>query len=170
MVSGSLDVIVATGVGTIVATGVGALLGWILAEWSSWRKMSFEWKLRRYERPMERLSAFYEGVAATRKGGAATDPREEFLAEYRRAWLYSPDDVIRAGNTFLRAVSTSEPVDAAERRRAALDFVTALRWDLFRWGPLRWGPLRRGPLRRTQLTGDDFEFWSPTHDQPSPAG
>lgn len=152
MVSGSPEV--------IVATGVGTLFGWILSEWSSWRKMSFEWKLRRYERLMERLSAFYEGVAATREGGAATDPRDEFLAEYRRAWLYSPDDVIRAGNTFLWAVSTSERVDAAERRRAALGFVTALRWDLFRWGP----------FRRTRLTGDDFEFWSPTGDQPNPAG
>ncbi len=155
MFSGPLDFLTPA-----VVAGGFTILGWALSEWSRWRKMSFEWKLARYERLMERLSAFYEGVAATRNGGAATDLRDEFLAEYRRAWLYSPDDVVRAGNTFLRAVSTSERVDAAERRRAALGFVTALRWDLF----------RLGPFRRTRLTGDDFEFWSPTGDQPSPVG
>jgi hypothetical protein len=123
----------------------GVAVGWWLQERSRQQQASFEWRLARYEELMARLSAFYEGAPGVTTPAAAAEARESFLEHFRRAWLYAPDDVVRAGQAFLGLVSTGASVDESARRGAALAFVVAMRKDL------------RG---RTGLSGDDFQFWS----------
>ncbi len=66
------------------------------------------------------------------------------MREARLAWLYCPDDVVRALNEFFEAVKSGadQPVD---RSRAARQLVLRIRKEL---------------LGRTSLTEKEVEFWS----------
>ena len=56
--------------------------------------------------------------------------KERFIEQIRLAWLYCPDEVIRAGYTFLATVSDTATSSHQERERAHAEFVISLRRDL----------------------------------------
>jgi hypothetical protein len=139
---GLVEVARELGLGTIV----GVALGWFLQEWSRRRQGSFEWREAHYGALMAALSAFYERpVTPGRSRPGTFEAREAFLEQYRRAWLFAPDEVLDAADEFLEAVRTDASVDEATRGRRAKAFVIAKRKDL------------RGKTRRT---AEDVQFWS----------
>lgn len=108
----------------------GVAFGWWLQERSRRRQADFEWRVTRYSELMVSLSAFYQGGGNSRGGTGANTALQSFLGHYRRAWLYAPNDVLKAGNEFLETVRVGSLVDDTRRERAARAFVMAMRRDL----------------------------------------
>ena len=123
----------------------GGILAWWLGQKS---KLTWEQHIRKEER--------YKGILLSVTGFHATSQEEDqenkerkdkFIQELRIAWLYCPDDVIRAGNAFLATVATGVQASNEDRDRALAAFVIALRLDLH---------------GETTLTNEDYKNWSST--------
>lgn len=122
--------------------GIGATL-WLAAkeyretERAKKEERAYVRRERRYAGLLKSLPGFF--VNSTNR--AATD---EFIREYNLAWLYCPDDVVRACNSFLLAASGRHPMTDDERKATLANLVVTMRRDL------------RG---ESGLTADEFEVW-----------
>jgi hypothetical protein len=122
----------------VLAGVVPVSVAWGLNEWSKRRETARARREERYFELVSDLAAFYDSSSPDLAG------RDRFVREARLAWLYCPDNVVRALNEFLQAVQGRDggPV---ERSRAARQLVLRIRKEL---------------LGRTSLTEKEVEFWS----------
>lgn len=140
----------------------GATLVWICSVWTWFRSQAAERKQREYNRKeglyrelLRTLNVFY-------KGGPQTGA-EPFLEQYRLAWLYAPDDVIRILNRLagvltinlseqcmspdqLLLIQKARDVDGAQ---ILSELVAAIRKDLL-----------ESAGKRTQLAAVDFGHYT----------
>ena len=92
---------------------------------------------------LKSIRIFYKGNASPGAGA--------FLEQYRLAWLYAPDDVIRAIEAFL--ITQTQNVQAEQKNQlgqeALRQLVSSIRKDLFATAKLP-----------TTLTAADFSHYS----------
>ena len=79
-----------------------------------------------------RYRAFLESIRGFYASSQSTNEKERFLLELRLAWLYCPDDVIKAGYAFLDTVSVGANCSDQEKERALARFELSLRKDIHR--------------------------------------
>ena len=125
----------------IIIALASVVVAWLLNEHA---KLRWEKRLRKEER----YKAFHESIRGFYVASQDTEQKEQFLQELRLAWLYCPDDVIKAGNAFLRTVATGAHCSDEEKERVLAEFVIALRRDLHG--------------RKTKLTVEDHHVWRST--------
>lgn len=74
------------------------------------------------------------------------DLKRKFVDELQLCWLYCPDEVIRKGYAFTDTVMVGAQPSSEEMRKAAGEFVAAIREDL----------LSRDSVEDTGLKGSDY--------------
>lgn len=92
-----------------------------------------EWAKRRwenYKRKEERYLVLLKSLRGFYVGSQNAAEKERFTEQIRLAWLYCPDEVIRAGYAFLATVSDTATSSDQEKERALAEFVISLRRDL----------------------------------------
>ena len=124
----------------IVVPLAGGIFAWWLNERSRLKWEKCIRKEDRYRGFLESIQGFY--VTSQNE-----EQKEKFLRELRLAWLYCPDDVIKAGNAFLGTVATGAQSSDEVKERALAEFEIALRRDLH---------------GKTELTFEDHRIWHST--------
>lgn len=116
------DIISSPGFWGILIPAMTAVVGWLATEnrklfWERYRK-----KEERYIELMETLGGFYD---------RSPDPDlvNRWVRNYRLCWLYAPDQIIYAANSFMRAL-TDKTKSGKERQPALALLVLAIRTDL----------------------------------------
>ena len=125
--------------GVVVPLAVGVLVWWL----NERSKLKWEKQIRkedRYRGFLESIQGFY--ITSQNK-----EQKDKILQELRLAWLYCPDDVIKAGNAFLETVATDVQNSNEEKERTLAEFVIACRRDLH---------------GETELTVEDYRIWRST--------
>jgi len=99
--------------GLIIATVIGAV-AWIYQR--AWDRQQA--RIERYEAILDSLPGFTQG---------RLNPNQidDVLKEFRRLWLFAPDDVIKAANAFVAAAEKGET-----KRPALAELVLAMRRDV----------------------------------------
>ena len=119
---------------------LAAIVAWWLNE-----RSKLKWE--RYKRKEERYMGFLQSIRGFYAGSPDEQLKEKFINDLRLAWLYCPDRIVRAGNTFLSTVdSASESTDQDKQSKLA-EFELELRRDL---------------LGNTTLTVEDRKNWRST--------
>jgi hypothetical protein len=130
---------------------IGATGAWL---WSvyTWRKNQdvqraqdeYKRKEQLYREMLKAMGVFYKG--ATQSTGTGS-----FLEQHKLAWLYAPDDVIRAIEAFLVTQKPDVPAEQKDQlgREALARLVSSVRRDLFATARLP-----------TALTASDFGHYS----------
>jgi hypothetical protein len=136
------------------ASVIGAVVAWL---WSvyTWRKnQDAERAQKEYQRKELLYREMFKSMVVFYKNnsGAAVP----FIEQYRLAWLYAPDEIIRSLAAFMAAAKLppppgSIPADANEqlRAKALAELVASARKDLFATTKLP-----------TVLTAADFQHYS----------
>lgn len=104
----------------------------------------YQRKEQLYRELLKSMAIFYKGAGQSPGAGS-------FLEQYRLAWLYAPDDVIRAIEGFLVTQKPDIPADQKDRlgQKALAELVSSVRKDLFVTAKLP-----------TTLTAADFGHYS----------
>lgn len=123
---------------TIMLPLFGAAIAWILNEWRKRKWEDYQRKETNYRELLIAMGGFYASNESKELKG-------KFLEQVRLCWLYCPDEVIRRAYDFLGKVEQS----AEDRERAAGEFVSAVRKDLFSMG-----------FRKTDLKAEDFKHYA----------
>jgi hypothetical protein len=130
---------------------IGAVGAWL---WSvyTWRKNQdvqraqneYQRKEQLYREMLKSMIVFYKGANPMVGTGS-------FLEQYRLAWLYAPDEVIRAIEAFLGTQKSEIPADQKSQlgQKALAVLVASKRSDLFATAKLP-----------TTLTAADFGHYS----------
>ncbi len=112
---------------------IGAVGTWL---WSvyTWRQNQrvlraqneYQRKEQLYREMLRSVAVFYKGA----NQAAGVGP---FLEQYRLAWLYAPDDVIRAFEAFLLTQKPEVPAIQKDQlgQKALAELVSSVRNDLF---------------------------------------
>ena len=112
---------------------IGAVGAWL---WSvyTWRKNQdvqraqneYQRKEQLYRELLKCMVVFYKRDGQSAGAGS-------FLEQYRLAWLYAPDEVIRAIEAFLITQKPDIPADQKSElgQRALAELVSSVRKDLF---------------------------------------
>ena len=124
----------------IVIPLTGAIIVWWLNE-----RSKLKWE--KYKRKEDRYRGFLESIHGFYVTSQDKEQKEQFLQELRLAWLYCPDDVVKAGNAFLGTVATGGQSSDEVKERALAEFEIALRRDLH---------------GKTELTVKDHRNWRST--------
>lgn len=129
----------------------GAVGAWL---WSvyTWRKNQVVQRAQNeYQRKEQLYREMLKSMAVFYTGGAQPVGAGPFLEQYRLAWLYAPDDVIRAIEAFLITQKPEVPADQKDRlgQVALAELVSLVRRDLFAAAKLP-----------TRLTAADFRHYS----------
>lgn len=128
-----------TGVAVIIAAII-AVCGYMVKGKLDIRMSERGQKEERYKGMLTAIKGFYESSQDRQLKG-------KFLEELTQAYLYAPDQVIRAANKFLDTVRVKpEPSSEEEKRAALVSLIIAMRKD----------------LRKTKLLNSEFETWIPT--------
>lgn len=104
-------------------TIVGSVGLWVLNERA---RRNMEEKKRREDRYillMNSLRGFYETSVDSKL-------KEEFISQVNLAWLYCPDEVIRAAYNFLDSVHTDTKKNDSEKNLAVGNLILAIRKDM----------------------------------------
>lgn len=118
----------------------GGVVMWVLNQQAKWR-----WE--KHIRKEERYLGFLDSLTGFYVGSENGDKKEKFIRQWRLAWLYCPDEVIRLGNRFLDTVKKKEVESTDEQKETALaKLVLELRRDMI------------GKVK-TCLKVADFENW-----------
>ena len=125
---------------------IGALCGVFLAVYELYKveQQRLDWdqyirKEKTYEEILKSLDGFYEGTTnAQRK-------KDVVIKALRLCELHCPDEVVRAGNAFLRTVSVGATSSEEQQQRRIKEFRLGLRRDL---------------KPETELSIKDIELWS----------
>ena len=124
----------------VVVPLAGGILAW-------WLNESSKLKWEKQKRKEDSYQGFLESISGFYVSPKDAERKERFIQELRLAWLYCPDDVIRAANAFLDTVATGAQSSHEEKERALAKFEIVLRQDLH---------------GKTQLTVDDHRNWRST--------
>ena len=112
-----------------------------------WLNERSKLKWEKHIRKEKRYRGFLESIHGFYVTSQDEEEKEKFLQELRLAWLYCPDDVIKAGNDFLGTVATGGQSSDEVKERALAEFDIALRRDLY---------------GKTKLTFEDHRIWRST--------
>jgi len=112
---------------------IGAVGAWL---WSvyTWRKNQVvERAQKEYQRKEQLYREMLKSIAVFYKGANQSAGASSFLEQYRLAWLYAPDDVIRAIEKFLLTQKPDVPADQKDQlgQKALAELVATVRSDLF---------------------------------------
>ena len=132
--------------GVVVPLAVGILLWWL----NERSKLNWEKHIRkedRYRGFLESIHGFYITSQNEEITSQNKERKDKFLQDLKLAWLYCPDDVIKAGNAFLETVATGTRYSNEEKERTLAEFVIACRRDLH---------------GETELTVEDHRIWRST--------
>ena len=103
---------------------LGGVVMWLLNQRSKWKWEKHIRKEERYVGFLDSLTGFYVGSESGEK-------KTEFIRQWRLAWLYCPDEVIRLGNDFLDTVKVKKEKSTDEEKETALaNLVLELRRDM----------------------------------------
>jgi len=124
----------------LAAAWLGSVVSWLRAQAKKRADEEYVRKEALYRQLLTALSGFYRGGSPA---GAAS-----FLEHVRLAWLYAPDEVIRALYSFLdtQKQDISAELKNSEGKRTMAELVAAIRTDLF-----------KTTGKKTQLTAADYE-------------
>ncbi|MCY3679115.1 MAG: hypothetical protein OXH66_16235 [Gemmatimonadetes bacterium] len=135
--------------GTIIAAAIAAtaaVVGWIYNGRQTRLARIRENKEVKYGQLLRYSKGFFES-------NRNADDIDDFISVYREAWLYCPDRVIKAINTFLDLVTDTANQSSDERKlKAHAQIVTAMRRDLL-------------GIDKTNLIGADFRQLTAVRDQ-----
>ena len=116
---------------TTVPLAIAATVTGIFAvfELSEAERSRLEWdqhtrKAEIYEGILESVDGFYENAQDQRR------KKEEVLRALRLCELHCPDEVVKAGNAFLKTVAVGARASEEERQRTLAEFRLGLRRDL----------------------------------------
>ena len=128
----------------------GAVVAWYLNERKKRAWEEYQLKESNYKELILALKGFYASSEAPERKLL----KNKFIDQLNLCWLYSPDDVIFAGYSFIRAVHTEAgKVPTEEQKQDALGkFIIAIRKDL----------LSRQITRTTVLKSKDFMLLTST--------
>ena len=133
---GWLRILITLLLGAVVPLA-GGIIAWYLNERS---KLTWEKHIRKEDR----YRGFFESIRRFYVMPQNKEQKKKFVHELRLAWLYCPDDVIKAGNAFLDTVAAGTRFSDEEKERALAEFEIALRRDLH---------------GKTELTVEDHRNW-----------
>ena len=118
---------------------VGVVM-WLLNQRTKWKWEQHVRKEYRYRGLLGSLTGFYVG-------SESADKTDEFIREWRLAWLYCPDNVIYLGNNFLNTMTVKEGESTDEEKKTALrNLMLELRRDMI-------------GKKRTCLKAEDYMAW-----------
>ena len=130
---------------TTAPLAIAAAVAGIFAvlELSEAERSRLEWdqhtrKAAIYEGILKSVDGFYENAEAPRR------KKEEVLRALRLCELHCPDEVVKAGNSFLKTVAVGARASEEEQQRALAEFRMGLRRDL---------------QPTTELSLEDFGVW-----------
>ena len=129
----------------IVLSATAGIFSWYLSQRS---KMNLSQHRRKQERYIELLNGaqgFYDDTAESELGKG----KQEFIQSYEKCWLYCPDPLIEALDTFLQSISDEE--SSEEKRYALGECVIQMRKDLL--------SRRVFGSKRTKLTAGQFSHY-----------
>lgn len=114
--------------GGTVCAGLWSVYTWSQNQALQRAQSEYQRKEQLYREMLKSVAVFYKGVSVPGQAGAAA-----FLEEYRLAWLYASDDVIRALNSFLGTQDANRTPEEKDRlgQKALAELVLAVRKDLF---------------------------------------
>jgi hypothetical protein len=131
----------------------GAVAAWLWSVWT-WHKNQalvrsqneYQRKEQLYRDMLKSTTVFYKGASVP-----ASPPVASFLEQYRLAWLYAPDDVIQAFDSFLNTQKSDKSAEQKDQlgQKALAELVSAVRKDLFNTAK-----------RPTELRATDFGHYS----------
>lgn len=105
----------------IAAIVIAALIGagaWVYQK--AWDRQ--QQRIASYQQIVDHLPGFTVNQRNPNEVDAA-------LREFRRLWIFAPDEVIRTGNAFIDTVRTGVQVPDEDKKRALAEFVLAMRRD-----------------------------------------
>lgn len=122
---------------------LGSVVSWLRSQAQKRADEEYVRKEGLYRQLLTALSAFYRG--------GSHDGTASFLEHVRLAWLYAPDEVIRALYHFLDTQKTdvSPELKNSEGRRTMAELVSTIRADLCRTSG-----------KETQLTAADYKHFA----------
>lgn len=139
-------------------TVLGAAVAWFVSQWQQRSRDEFLRREALYGELLRAMQGFYEAPTQQLQNSTAmiapisqaTQLKNEFINQYRLAWLFAPDPVILAVNTFFDAMHAQRetPASGREKEEALGKVVTEVRRNLFR--PKFW------LWNRTNLNSDSF--------------
>ena len=100
-----------------------AVIFWFMNEKSKRNWESYKSREEKYINLIENLEGFYESSIDTEK-------KRKFINELKLCWLYAPDNVIMAANTFLKYNSVGTNVTMDERHKSVGKLILEIRKDL----------------------------------------
>jgi hypothetical protein len=123
---------------------VGAVVAWYLNERRKRAWEEYEKKEHNYQELIKSLKGFYVSHSDSERKAL----KNHFIDQLNLCWLYSPDEVIRAGYAFLDSVHTDRKRTDSEKEAALGAFILEIRKDL----------LKRRITKNTKLEDSDFRL------------
>lgn len=127
---------------------IGAVGAWLINEARKRAWEEYERKEQHYQELIQSISGFYASTTESDRKAL----RSRFINQLNICWLYSPDEVIKAGYAFLESVQTDQKRSDSEKEEALGALILAIRKDL----------LTRRVVRTTRFKSTDFRKLSPT--------
>ena len=124
-----------------VAAAVAGIFAVVELSESEWNRLEWDQRVRRseiYEGILKSVDGFYESAPDQRR------KKGEVLKALRLCELHCPDEVVRAGNVFLKSVAVGAEASEDEQQRALAAFRLGLRRDL---------------QPDTELSNEEFYTW-----------
>lgn len=114
----------------------------------NWQQKSMK-KREGYEKLISLLDSFYENKEIA--------DRQKFINEYRKAFLYASDDVLKNINNFYESVSLERNKSAEDQERMFSEVIIEMRKDLLSFMIYRSGLFLKNMFSVTQLTYKDVK-------------
>ncbi|NYB25861.1 MAG: hypothetical protein HVN34_00795 [Methanobacteriaceae archaeon] len=140
------DILTAIGViGTLLAL-LFAVAIWYINLRNKISEIEYKRKQDLYTKKQNSYAKLIESLIGLDSGFGNVEKQLEFLNETNLIWLYSPDDVIKKVNKFLKAY-----MEHSDAEKALGELMIAIRKDL----------IKNELLNYTELTSDEFNLIVP---------
>ena len=119
-------------------------------------------KMERYEKLTEYLSSFYEPSGCNPESSDEEKKinkkeiylnRQEFMKQYRLAFMYCPDEVIEKLNFFIDYLQT----DPIEAKKSVGELIIAIRNDIYNNSRLKIPSIKIFYFNKSKLSSEDFK-------------
>lgn len=128
-------------------SGIAIIIAAIIAVFGYVVKGKIDIQVRERQQREDRYRGMLTAIQGFYVSSQNRELRQKFVDELYQAYLYAPDDVMRAANNFLDTVKTKpEPSTEEEKKSALANLVLEMRRD----------------MRKTKLAASEFESWGPT--------
>lgn len=136
-----MELLTASDFWKIAIPAFAAIVAWFFNERSKLTWEQYKRKEENYKELLRCIRGFYVSTQDS-------EIKSQFVQQSNLLWLYAPDHVIQAANTFLHKVQTGAP----DKELAFGEVVLLARKDL----------LSRKIVRHTKLTASDFRHFTST--------